>query len=131
MASGTVESDRPAADPLRADSKNTLKHALQYYLEYERDFSVMYFPEMVQRGYVSWSDVERLTSRQAGALAPLLADSIRYFTRQDERERAKHPPAAERDPDDPDAETEFGRKAEIWSEALRDMCAAFGLPYPS
>jgi hypothetical protein len=121
---------RERAARLRVESKRTLKHALQYYLEFEPEFAWTSFPEMVQRGYVSSLDIERLTEAQAQSLLPMLADSIRYFQRREKRERAKSPPQSDGGPSEPGAVNELAYKAQLWSDAFRNLCDAFGLDCP-
>jgi hypothetical protein len=129
----TSEPGDPTSDPtgrLGPETSATLKRALQYYLEFEREFVVMFFPRIVERGYVTLADVTDLTPRQADALRPLLADSVRYFRRQEEKERGSRPPT----PGGPAAtsavNSEVSRKAQLWAEALQEMCASFELSDP-
>jgi hypothetical protein len=125
-----IDAAQERAIRLRVESKRTLKHALQYYLEFEPEFAWSSFPEVVQRGYVSSSDIERITEAQAQSLVPMLADSVRYFTRRDKKERAKDPATIDGDSGDLGCASEFAYKAQLWSDALRNLCDAFGLDCP-
>jgi hypothetical protein len=117
------ESVAHSAGRLGPETSGTLKRALQYYLEYEREFVALFFPRITERSYVTLADVSELTARQADALRPLLADSVRYFRRQEEKELARLAGASS-------ASSEVARKAELWADALREMCASFKLSDP-
>jgi hypothetical protein len=115
---------------LGPEASGTLKHALQYYLEYEREFVGMFFPRIVERNRVNWADVSELTARQADALRPLLADSVRYFRRQADKERSRsEPPFRDRHGSDP-VPAEGSRKADLWASALKELCDSFQLSDP-
>ena len=128
-------SDRngPAPGPgprLGAEALATLMRVLQYYLEYEREFVTMFFPEIVERGYVASSDVAELTARQADALRPLLADSVRYFRRQEAKQPSRRTPST-LEPTRDDAErSSTSKKARLWANALQELCLSFGLRNP-
>ena len=126
-----MQSIRPRYGVLRPDSKLTLKHALQYYLEFEPDFVMTFFPDMLGRGYVSWGDVERLSRSQAESLAPMLADSIRFFGRRIRKERGSDEGFARPGKRDAVTMDELDRKSRLWSEALRDLCEVWGLDIPA
>ncbi len=126
----TGESAGPPEAPSRrfgTETSGSLKRALQYYLEYERPFVEMFFPRIAERNYVTLLDVSGLTERQADALRPLLADSVRYFRRQEEKERGRTPRSS-REPAEPGAGSPS--KAQRWADALREMCRSFGLDDP-
>jgi hypothetical protein len=130
MASESIEGRGASATTLRLESKGTLKHALQYYVEFEPKFSETFFPDAARRGYVVWSDVEQLSARQADALRPMLADSIRYFSRHDERSSVRSLEPGGPDSTPSAGSSELGRKAQLWTDALRDLCVAFDLDFP-
>lgn len=105
---------------------DTLLRALQYYLQYEPEFVALFFPDVAARKQVLPSDVEGLTWRQADALRPLLTDSVLYFRRQLEKGPGRSPPG-----EDPGSEPDaLRRKEALWTTALRDLCAAYGLEFP-
>lgn len=108
----------------------TLKRALQYYLEYEREFMTIFFPRVAERNYVSLADVAELTHRQADALRPLLADSVRYFRRQERKGPSRGELVPETVSTDPLENSELERKERLWADALRQLCESFGLPDP-
>jgi hypothetical protein len=126
----TGEQGGPITEPIPrfgVETTGTLKHALQYYLEYEREFVALYFPRIAERNYVTLTDVTQLSERQAEALRPLLADSVRYFRR---REGHRTPPSSDRPHAAPSTNPEAARKAELWAAALRELCASFELEDP-
>jgi hypothetical protein len=114
---------------LRSSSTETLKRALQYYLEYEPVFVKMFFPLMAERGYVVRADVGQMTARQADALLPLLVDSVRYFERQEAKETKRMNLSTTR-PEGSAIVSEVGRKAKLWTDAARDLCEVFDLRFP-
>jgi hypothetical protein len=115
---------------LGPETTSTLKRALQFYLEYEPEFIATFFPRIAERNHVTMTDVADLTPRQADALRPLLADSVRYFRRTEEKQaaRASPPPGGTARPPAPSSETL--RKAQWWADALGELCESFGLSNP-
>jgi hypothetical protein len=131
MMDEETQGPTPESKALRSSSVETLKRSLQYYLEYEPEFVAMFFPRMAERGYVVRSDAGEMTHRQADALCPLLLDSVRYFERQDAKERSKQVRSSDPVQGPTAGLSEFGRKAQLWSDALRDLCEVFGLQAPA
>jgi hypothetical protein len=115
---------------LRPSTIGILKRALAYYLEYERDFVGVFFPKVAARKYVTWADLFELTDRQADAMRPIVVDSIYHFRRQDGRERNKNVDLLARTPLDPGFVSEYARRADLWTDALRDLCEVYGLKSP-
>jgi hypothetical protein len=107
-----------------------LKDALGFYLEREREFVDVYFPEVSGRGYVVWGDVFGLSERQADALRPIVVESVRHFWRQDGRDKNRSVNLLTRMPEDPSFVSYHARKAKFWTAALRDLCTVFGLESP-
>ncbi len=115
---------------LQPSSVGVCRDALNFYLQRERDFIDVYFPEVSGRGYATWADVFGLSPRQADALRPIMSESIRHFWKQDGRERNRNTNLLTRERIDPDFISYFARKASYWTDALRDVCRVFGLASP-
>jgi hypothetical protein len=130
MTGGHSEPTSPPEGRFGAETTGTLKRALQYYLEYEREFVTLFFPRIAERNYVTLADVAEMTPRQADALRPLLADSVRYFRRKEEQEPARPSPPLYGTPGAADPTTDLARKARLWADALRELCASFELSDP-
>lgn len=108
----------------------TLKRALQYYLEYESEFVRVFFPRVAERNYVSLADIAEMTHRQADALRPMLADSVRYFRRQDRKVPSREDTASRAPATDSLENPDLARKERLWTDALRQLCESFGLVDP-
>jgi len=130
MTGGHGEPTSPPEGRFGAETTGTLKRALQYYLEYEHEFVALFFPRIAERNYVTLTDVADLTPRQADALRPLLADSVRYFRRKEEKEPARPSPSSLGTASAADPATDLARKAQLWADALRELCASFELRDP-
>lgn len=115
---------------LRPATTGVLKQSLNHYLARERDFVGVYFPIVASRGYATYDDVFQLTDEQADALRPILAESITHFYKEDARERNRSIGLLDRRPLDPSFESRAAKKAKLWSDALKDLCTAFGLDSP-
>lgn len=129
----TSEQGGPTPQPrvrFGPETTGTLKRALQYYLEYEREFVALYFPRIAEREYVTLTDVSELTAHQADALRPLLADSVRYFRRKEEKEEHRTPPSPDGVPTAPAVSQDVARKTQLWAAALEELCALFELENP-
>lgn len=115
---------------LRPSSVGVLKEALHHYLVHDRDFVDVYFPEVASRGYPDWGDVFGLNDLQADALRPIMVESVRYFWKQDAKEKNRNVNLLTREPIDPAFVSFHARKAKYWTEALRDLCSVYGLESP-
>lgn len=124
------DSSARRGEKLRPSSVGVLRQSLNFYLHKERDFVDVYFPEIARRGYATWHDVFELTDRQADALRPIMSDSVEHFRRQDARERNRNVNLLTREVLDPEFVSGPARKAKYWTEAVRDLCAVYGLDSP-
>jgi hypothetical protein len=130
MTGGHSEPTSPPEGRFGAETTGTLKRALQYYLEYEREFVSLYFPRIAERNYVTLSDISDMSDHQADALRPLLADSVRYLRRKEEKGEARAPPSPDGLHAPSSATAEVARKAQLWAAALQELCARFQLADP-
>ncbi len=137
MAQGADErrrSDEPTTEQkgilLRPATTGVLRQALNHYLAKERDFVGVYFPNVVARGYASYDDVFQLSDDQADALRPILAESITHFHVQAGREEARNTHLTQRTPIDESFVPRAARKANLWTDALKNLCETFGLEPP-
>jgi hypothetical protein len=115
---------------LRPATTGVVKQALSHYLAKERDFTRVYFPLIIARGYPNYDDVFQLSDAQADALRPIMAESILHFHKEAGREEKRNIRLIDREPEDPTFEPRAAKKAKLWTEALRDLCSVFGLEAP-
>lgn len=115
---------------LRPSTVGVLKQALEHYLQHNRDFVDVYFPEIASRGYAAWGDIFGISDRQADALRPIMVESIRHFWKEDGRDKNRNVNLLTREPEDPNFVSYHARKAKYWTEALRDMCEVYEIQSP-
>jgi hypothetical protein len=126
----SVDSPFDRGKQLQPSTVGVLKQALGQYLRNERDFVDVYFPDTSGRGYASWGDVLGLSDRQADALRLIMVDSIHYFRKQAARDQARNVHLLTRAKEDPNFVSFHAKRANYWTEALRDLCGVFGLESP-
>ncbi len=112
---------------LRPGTVETIRTLLAKQREFQPSWLERYFPGIPQRGSVEYADIEQMTPRQADAMRHNLIEQIIYAKRQIRKIRGRGSPTArEEDSDD----TEWPVRAQLYDEALRDLCETFGLRYP-
>jgi hypothetical protein len=123
-------SDIPKGRQLQPCTTGVLRSALGFYKSNDPDFTGEYFPINAARGYSMYGDVFMLDNRQAGALIPIMTESITRFSTQDGREKNQNINLLDRSLLDPKYESRSAKKAKMWSAALRDLCGDYGRESP-
>jgi len=115
---------------LNPGTVETIRLLLNTQQEFQPAWLERYFPEVAKKGGVGYAEVERMTPTQAQAVRHLLIEQIIYARKQMRRSRGRVG-RGQGAPDEGDEGSEWPIRAELDNEALTDLCAAFGLTYPS
>lgn len=126
----TNETDnRAPGEKLRASTVEALKEDLERQKAFGAQFLERYFPEIVSRGSIDYSDIDRMTPRQADAMVYSLARSIRQFKKDAGRQRARGVALLKEENGEDEGE-QYEIKARQYAAAVRDLCAVFGIEAP-
>lgn len=116
---------------LNPGTVETIRLLLTTQQEFQPAWLERYFPEAAKKGGVGYQEVEKMTLTQAQAVRHLLIEQIIYARKQMRRSRGRGGGHGQGAPDEGDEGSEWPIRAELDNEALKDLCAAFGLAYPS
>lgn len=113
---------------LNPGTVETIRTLLNTQREFQPSWVERYFPEIMARGSVDYADIERMTPLQAAAVRHQLIEQIIYAKKQMRKSRVRGVSIRE---DSDSEESEWPVRAELMDEALADLCAVFGLRYPT
>ncbi len=114
--------------PLNPATVELIREAMEQYRSHNTRFIERWFPQIAERGYVDYDDIERMTPGQADAMRYALAQSYRYLRRQDDQTRGRY--EANLLGEGEDEPTQHKVKARQYAEALHELCTIFGMTDP-
>jgi|SRR2546426_4717364 len=126
-----AEDDPTSCEPkaLGPGSVETIRNALEYRRAQRTAWIERYFPEVAQRGYLDYADIERMDRHQAEAVRYLLVDQI-LFWRMKKRKAQISSVTFLPDPRDQDRDLEWRIRLRLSCEALAELCSIYSLENP-
>jgi len=127
-----TEDDQESREPrdLSPGSVETIRNALEYCRSERPVWIERYFPEVAQRGYLEYADVEQMDGRQAEAVRYLLADQIMFWRMKRRKAQASSVTFGPEEIGDQDRDLEWRIRLRLSSEALAELCCVYSLQNP-
>src|SRR5437867_9819394 len=127
-----TEVDQESREPrdLSPGSLETMRNALEYCQSDRPVWIERYFPEVAQRGYLEYADIEQMDRRQAEAVRYLLADQIMFWRMKRRKAQASSVAFVTDEISDPDRDLEWRIRLRLSSEALAELCCAYSRQSP-
>ncbi len=115
---------------LRPGSVETIRNGLFFYMTKRPSFVERYFPAAAQRGTLEYRDIDRMSPEQAEAGRVLLEEGLTHWLSKSRKIQATRASifCEQSSAEEPDLECRIQIRRH--REALKDLCAAYGLADP-
>ncbi len=89
-----------------------------------------YFPNIANRGTLSYEDIDKITTTQAEALCQLLIEEMWFYQDRLRKFAARKVSFKEPEDTESDAENKLALRIRLCRDALSDVCLAYQLENP-